>query len=146
MQDANSERKMQTQQIFKLDLEWGFFLSRPGMGYPPSGPGMGHCPTSVDRLKICFYYHPRMQIGNNSSHSVCMCVCVCLCICLCVCLSVQTITFEMLKLGTSFLVYKYILTISRPSLSMTVIGSRSRSNKIIDIFYLLVTSVCLYAI
>ena len=43
------------------------------------------------------------------------------------CLSVQTITFEPLHIGTSFLVWWYILTISRSSLSIKVIGSRSRS-------------------
>ena len=37
------------------------------------------------------------------------------CICLSICLSVQAITFESLKLGTSFLVCTYILTISRSS-------------------------------
>ena len=44
-----------------------------------------------------------------------------------VCLSVQTITFEKLHIGSSFLVWRYILTISRSSLSIKVIGSRSRS-------------------
>ena len=42
-----------------------------------------------------------------------------------VCLSVQAITFECLDLGTSFLAWWYILTISRSSLSIKVIGSRS---------------------
>ena len=50
---------------------------------------------------------------------VCLCVClsvhlsVCLCFCLSVCLSVQAITFESLDIETSFLVCRYILTISR---------------------------------
>ena len=43
-------------------------------------------------------------------------------VCVSVCLSVQTITFELLHIGTSFLVWRYIL-----SLSIKVIGSRSRS-------------------
>ena len=56
-----------------------------------------------------------------------VCVCVCLCVCVSVCLSVQAITFEALYIETSFLVCRYILTISRSSLSIKVIGSRSRS-------------------
>ena len=44
-----------------------------------------------------------------------------------VCLSVQAITFEPLNIETSFLVCWYIFTISRASLSIKVIGSRSRS-------------------
>ena len=47
---------------------------------------------------------------------------VCLSVCLSVFLSVQTITFEPLNIETSFLVCKYILTISRSSLSIKVIG------------------------
>ena len=50
-----------------------------------------------------------------------------LCVCLSVCPSVQTITFELLHIETSFLVCRYIFTISRSSLSIKVIGSRSRS-------------------
>ena len=42
-------------------------------------------------------------------------------------LSVQAITFESLNIETSFLVCRYILTISTSSLSIKVIGSRSRS-------------------
>ena len=52
---------------------------------------------------------------------------VCLCVCLSVFLSVQAITFEPLNIETSFLVCRYILTISRSSLSIKVIRSRSRS-------------------
>ena len=61
--------------------------------------------------------------------SVCLCVCVsvCLSVCLSVFLSVQAITFEPLNIETSFLVCRYILTISRSSLSIKVIRSRSRS-------------------
>ena len=42
-------------------------------------------------------------------------------------LSVQAITFEPLNIETSFLVCRYILTISRSSLSIKVIGSMSKS-------------------
>ena len=45
----------------------------------------------------------------------------------CVCVSVQMISFELLKVGTSFLVHTYIFIISRSSLSTKVIGLRSRS-------------------
>ena len=58
---------------------------------------------------------------------VSVCLSVCLCVYLSVFLSVQAITFELLDIGTSFLVCRYILTISRSSLSIKVIGSRSRS-------------------
>ena len=69
-----------------------------------------------------------------SVESVCLSVCLCVClsvhlsVCLSVCVSVQMITFEPLKIGTSFLVHTYIFIISRSSLSTKVIGSRSRSN------------------
>ena len=49
--------------------------------------------------------------------------------------SVQAITFELLQLGASFSVYRYILTTSMSSLSIKVIGSRSRSNIFFVIFY-----------
>ena len=52
---------------------------------------------------------------------------VCLSVCLSVCPSVQTITFEPLHIETSFLVSRYIFTISRSNLSIKVIGARSRS-------------------
>ena len=42
-----------------------------------------------------------------------------------VCPSVQAITFEPLHIDTLFLVCRYIFTISRSSLSIKVIGSRS---------------------
>ena len=60
-----------------------------------------------------------MRVGNVFGH-VCLSVCpsVCLSVCLSVCPSVQTITFEALHIGTSFLVWRYILTISRSSLSI----------------------------
>ena len=68
--------------------------------------------------------------------SVCLSVCVsvCLCVCLSVFLSVQAITYEPLDIETSFLVCRYILTISRSSLSIKVIGSRSRSYEKNDSF------------
>ena len=55
--------------------------------------------------------------GNVFVMSVCLCVCVCL--------SVRAITFERVDIETSFLVWCYILTISRSCLSIKVIGSRS---------------------
>ena len=61
-----------------------------------------------------------MRVGNVFGH-------VCLSVCLSVFLSVQAITFEPLDIETSFLVCKYILTISRSNLSIKVIGLRSRS-------------------
>ena len=76
---------------------------------------------------VATFYHPRMRVGNVFGR-VCLSVCpVCPCVCVSVCLSVQTITFEPLHIGTSFLAWRYILTISRSSLSIKVIGSRSRS-------------------
>ena len=79
-----------------------------------------------------------MRVGNVFGHvcvsvclSVCLCVSVCLSVCLCVCLSVflsvQAITFKPLDIETLFLACRYILTISRSSLSIKVIGLRSRS-------------------
>ena len=65
-----------------------------------------------------------MWEGNVFSH---VCVSVCVSFFLSVFLSVQAITFEPLDIETSFLVCRYILTISRSSLSIKAIGSRSRS-------------------
>ena len=42
-------------------------------------------------------------------------------------LTVWAITFECFDIETSFLVWRFILKISRSSLSIKVIGSRSRS-------------------
>ena len=69
-----------------------------------------------------------MRVGNVFGH-VCLSVCLCVCVsvCLSVFLSVQAITFEPLDIKTSFLVCRYILTISRSSLSIKVIELRSRS-------------------
>ena len=80
--------------------------------------------TNAQSWQLWYFYHPRMRVGNVFGH---VCVSVCLCVCLSVFLSVQAITFEPLDIETSFLVCRYILTISRSSLSMKVIGSRSRS-------------------
>ena len=59
--------------------------------------------------------------------SVCVCVCVCVhtsvCVSVCLCLSVQAITFEAVDTETSYLVWWYILTISRSSTNIKVIGS-----------------------
>ena len=52
---------------------------------------------------------------------------VCMSVCVSVFLSVQAITFELLDIETSFLVCRYILTISRSGLSIKVIGSKSKS-------------------
>ena len=43
------------------------------------------------------------------------------------CPSVQALTFKLLHIETSFLVCRYIFTISKSSLSIKVIRSRSRS-------------------
>ena len=67
-----------------------------------------------------------MHVGSQFFHTVCVCVSVCLCISVSVCVSVQAISFECLDIETSFLVWWYILTISRSSFSIKVIGSRSR--------------------
>ena len=48
--------------------------------------------------------------------------------CLCVSVSVLSITCEWVDIETSFLVWYYILTICRSSLSIKVIGLRSRSS------------------
>ena len=91
------------------------------------------CPRSADppvKFLQFDFYHPRMRVGNVFS---CFCVCVCVClsvcpsVCLSVCMPVKAITFEPLHIETSFLVYRYIFTISRSSLSIKVIGLRSRS-------------------
>ena len=94
---------------------------------------------------LFLFYHPHMRVGNVSVMAVCLSVCVsvclsvCLCVCLSVCLSVcvtvcpsvcisvQALTSEPLHIETSLLVYRYIFTISRSSLSIKVIRSRLRS-------------------
>ena len=90
-------------------------------------------------LPYLSFFPSAYAVGNNFSRvSVCVCVCVCVCLSVClsiclsvhlsVCVSVQVITFEPLKVGTSFLVPTYIFIISRSSLSTKVIRSRLRSN------------------
>ena len=72
-----------------------------------------------------------MRVGNVFGR-VCLSICLSVClsvrlsVCPSVCLSVQTITFELFHIGWR-LVWRYILTISRSSLSIKVIGSSSRS-------------------
>ena len=81
--------------------------------------------------------------------SVCLSVSVCLsaflCVCLSVCPSVQAITFEPLHIETSFLVCRYIFTISSSSLSIKVIGLRSRSYEKNDNFtYFNMSILCIW--
>ena len=57
-----------------------------------------------------------------------MSICVSVCLSVFVCVSVRAITFEAVDIKTTLLVWCYILTISRSSLSIKVIGSRSRSS------------------
>ena len=88
-----------------------------------------------------------MRVGDVFSRvcpSVCLSVClsVCVSVYLSVCLSVQTITFEPLHIGTSFLLWRYILTISRLHLSIKFIGLRSRSCAKND--YLLISLIPLF--
>ena len=61
-----------------------------------------------------------MRVGNVFSR-------VSVSVCVSVYMSVQAITFELHDIETSFLVCRYILTISRSSLSIKVIGLRSSS-------------------
>ena len=84
--------------------------------------------SCYNRQTKCYIYNPHMRTGNNFIR---------------VCLSAQVVTFEPLQLGISFLVYKYILTISKSSLGIKVIGSRS--NKKWHFLNLTFTSVCLYS-
>ena len=65
---------------------------------------------------------------------------VCLSVYVSVCLSVQAITTESLKWGTSFSVCRYILAISRSGLNINVIGSRSNEKilLIVNVFVIYV--------
>ena len=79
-----------------------------------------------------------MRVGNVFSR-----------VCLSVFLSVQAITFELLHIETSLLVCRHILIISRSSLSIKVIGSRSRSHEkkmSFTYFTLLILCMWLYVI
>ena len=57
---------------------------------------------------------------------VSVCLSVCLYVCICVC---QTITFESLDAGSSYLHMRHISTVYGLTLYMKVIGSRSRSQE-----------------
>ena len=76
-----------------------------------------------------------MRVGNVVSR-VCLSVCPSVHLSVCLCVSVQTITFEPLHIGTSILLQRYILTISRSHLSIKVIGSRSCAKN----YYLLIST------
>ena len=69
-----------------------------------------------DYRGLCYFCfcHMHMRVGNVFSR-----------VCLSVFLYVQAITFEPLHMQISFLICKYIFTISRSSLSIKVIGSGS---------------------
>ena len=83
-----------------------------------------------------------MWVGNVFGH---VCVSVCVSVCLSVCPSVQAITFELLYIDTSFLVYRYIFATSRSSLRLKVIGSRSRSYERTDHFtYFHMSILCIW--
>ena len=80
-----------------------------------------------------FYYHPHMRVGNVFSH-ICGSVCLsaCLSVCLSMCLSICVSICSGYNFGTTshrhfILVCRYIFIISKSSLSIKVIGSRSRS-------------------
>ena len=66
-----------------------------------------------------------------------------MCVCLSVYLSVQPITFELLHIETSFMVYRYIFTISRSSLSIKVIEFRSYE-KYVNFSYLNILILCIW--
>ena len=57
------------------------------------------------------------------------------CPCVCLSVSVQATTFEWVDPETSFLVWCYILTMSRSSLSIKVIGLGSSSKKILILYW-----------
>ena len=82
------------------------------------------CVMCENGLRKRYSYHLCMQVGNVFGH---VCVSVFVSVCVSVFLSVQAITFQLLNIETSFLVCRYILTISRSSLSIKIIESRSRS-------------------
>ena len=78
-----------------------------------------------------------------------VCLSNCVSVCLSMCLSVQAITFELVHIETSFLVCRYILTISRSSLRIKVMGSRSRSyekNDNFTYFNILISCILLQVI
>ena len=67
-------------------------------------------------LCCCFFLEPWLCLSVHVSLYLCVCVSV-----------FSDYTFEPLHIGTSFLGWRYILTISRSSLSTKVIGLRSKS-------------------
>ena len=91
--------------------------------FSPGNGGRSRFGLSV--LSGCFsLFLPPVNAGRYCFQS---CLSVPQSFCLSICLSVQAITFEPLHMETSFLLWRYILTISRSSLSIKVIGSKSRS-------------------
>ena len=68
------------------------------------------------QLSLSFFSPPAYAVEVMFSS------CLCVCVCVSVCLSIWAITFEPADIETSFLVWCYILTISRSSLSIKVIG------------------------
>ena len=80
------------------------------------------CILFIEQDSMSITYLPPAYAGRKCFQS-------CLCVCLSVFLSVQVITLEPLDIETSFLVCRYMLTISRSSLSIKVIGSRSYKKK-----------------
>ena len=74
-----------------------------------------------------------------------MCACVSVCLSVYLCVNLFRLTFEPLYIETSFLVYRYIFTISRSSSSIKVIGSWSRSYEKNDNFtYLNMSILCIW--
>ena len=73
----------------------------------------GSCYEGNLNLFTAYFYNPQMQLIMGSVVSVCVCF-------------VCALTFESLHLETSFLVCGYALRVSRLSLYIKVIGSRSQ--------------------
>ena len=70
--------------------------------------------TAADVINVYYYFLALVHAGK-----------VMFSYCLCVCLSAWDTPFETVDMETTFLVWWYTLTISRPSLNMKVTGSRS---------------------
>ena len=66
-----------------------------------------------------------------------------MCVCVCVCLSVYAIIYETVDRETSFLVWLYILTISRSSPSVNVTGSISYIEKCLFGYLDIIGFICL---
>ena len=70
---------------------------------------------------------------------------VCLCVCVSVFLSVQAITFEPLDIETSFLVCRYIFTISRSNRVSRSLGQgQGHMRKIYNFTYLNLLILCMW--